>query len=337
MNTIELATKLMANQSITPNDNTCQQLIADYLTNSGFTVQHLPYGEVSNLWATNGNGKPYMVLAGHTDIVPPGNEAAWSTPAFEPTIKNGFLYGRGAVDMKGGLAAMLVAAKNFIGKNPKHLGTIGFLLTSDEEGEAINGTKKVVEYLQDQNINIDYCLLGEPSSEKKLGDTVKIGRRGSIVATIKIFGVQGHVAYPDKVKNPVTTALPILMQLLHKQWEQVTNTYFPPTTVQITMLHADSPASNVTPSELSCQLAIRFSPEITAIEIKTEIERILKEQSLKFELNWQLHAEPFITKPGLLLKAAQQAIKMVTGQTTQISTGGGTSDGRCFDRDTSGH
>ncbi len=327
MNTIELATQLIANPSITPFDANCQKLIADYLANISFNIQALPFGEVNNLWATHGNGKPYMVFAGHTDVVPPGDESAWTTSAFQPTIRNGYLYGRGAVDMKGGLAAMLTACKSFIQKHPNHKGTIGFILTSDEEGDAINGTKKVVEHLQKQNIAIDYCLLGEPSSEHTVGDTIKIGRRGSIVATIKIFGKQGHVAYPDKVRNPIFAILPILTKLCDKQLCKG-NEYFPPSTLQITSIMANSPASNVTPHELSCQLAIRFSPEITPQQIQAEIESMLKQQPLKFEINWQLHAEPFITTPGLLLEAAQKAITTIIGQNAKISTGGGTSDGR---------
>lgn len=327
MNTIELATKLIANQSITPNDANCQHLIADYLSYHGFQIEHLPYGNVSNLWATHGNGKPYIALAGHTDVVPPGDGSAWITPPFQPVIKDGYLYGRGAVDMKGGLASMLTACINFVKNNPKHKGTLGILLTSDEEGDAENGTKKVVTYLQQKNITLDYCLLAEPSSNLKVGDTIKIGRRGSMVGTIKIFGIQGHVAYPNKVKNPIHAILPILTSLQNKQWDQG-NIYFPPTNLQITSILADSPATNVTPAELTCNIAIRFSPEITSTKIQTEIEHLLKQQSLKYEIDWRVGAEPFITTSGNLVKAVQQAIETTTGYTTNISTGGGTSDAR---------
>lgn len=327
MDTIELASKLIANPSITPNDANCQQLIGDYLASNGFLVKHLQFGEVSNIWATHGNQAPCIAFAGHTDVVPPGELTAWTTNPFAPTIRNGYLHGRGTVDMKGSLAAMLTAAVNFVTANPNHPGTIGFLITSDEEGDAINGTNRVVEFLQQQNIQIDYCMIGEPTSEHTIADTLQIGRRGSIVAEIKVLGVQGHVAYPEQVKNPIFAVLPILNQLAAKEWDKGNN-YFPPSNLQISSLNAPSPASNVTPHSLTCTIPIRFSPEITPKRIQAEVEKLLRQQPLKYDINWKLHGEPFLTKPGNFVDIASKAIYAVTNAMPKISTAGGTSDGR---------
>ena len=327
MDTLELARKLIAENSVSPNAGQCQQIIAHLLSASGFNCQHLPFEDVSNLWATHGSGSPCLVFAGHTDVVPPGDNAAWTTPPFSPVIKDGYLYGRGAVDMKGSLAAMVTAAITFVQQNPQHKGTIAFLLTSDEESAAINGTKKVVEYLQQQNIAIDYCIIGEPTSEETVGDTIKNGRRGSMVANIKVQGVQGHVAYPHKVKNPIFAMLPILTELMHKEWDKG-NAYFPPTNLQISSLSSTSPVSNVTPHELSCTIPIRFSPEVTTQKIQTEIEQLMQQQALPYTINWSINGEPFLTKPGVLLEAVSNAISAITGICAKVSTSGGTSDGR---------
>lgn len=327
MDPIALASKLIAMQSISPNDANCQVLIAKYLSQHGFHIEHLPYGKVNNLWATHGTTKPLFVFAGHTDVVPPGKANAWDNPPFQPLIKNGYLYGRGAVDMKGGLAAMLAAIILFVQKYPQHLGTIGLLLTSDEEGKANNGSKKVIQYLQQKNITFDYCLLAEPTSEVTIADTIKIGRRGSMLGTLKVFGIPGHVAYSEKIKNPIAAILPILTTLQNNIWDHG-NSDFPPTTLQFTNIIATSPATNITPAKLQIKMAIRFSPLITAQQLQEKITTLLSKLSLDYTITWKINAEPFITKKGALVTATQDAIFTNTGYFAKITNNGGTSDGR---------
>ena len=333
MDTLEIAKILIAKHSVTPNDAGCQLFMARYLEKLGFYVIHLPYGNTSNLWATHGSVAPLFVLAGHTDVVPSGDESNWETPPFQPVIRDGYLYGRGAVDMKTSLAAMMTACKHFTDQYPSHAGTLALLITSDEEGEAKNGTKKVLEHLQKKNIKIDYCLLGEPSSQHKLGDTIKHGRRGSITGNLTLFGKQGHVAYPDNAINAIHESLSTLIAIQKITWDSGSD-FFPPTTLQIVNLQAGIGVTNVVPGELFCQFSLRFSPKTQIEHIKSNIQSILESQSLPFKLNWQLLGEPFLTTSGPLLAALSSAIKSITRINPKFSTKGGTSDGRFFAKNT---
>jgi len=325
--TIDLATQLIQRPSITPNDQGCQALLAERLKVLDFQIEPLRFGEVDNLWARRGEDMPLFVFAGHTDVVPTGDESRWQFPPFAATQAEGLLYGRGAADMKGSLAAMIVATEQFIHAHPEHHGSIAFLLTSDEEGDAINGTVKVIEQLQARQELIDWCLVGEPSSQSQLGDIVKNGRRGSLGAKLIIKGVQGHIAYPHLADNPIHRFAPALQALCSTQWDNG-NAFFPPTSFQISNVNAGTGVTNVIPGHCEVLFNFRFSTEVTHTQLQQQVEALLDEHQLDYELTWQLSGQPFLTETGALLTATQQAIETVCGYTTQLSTGGGTSDGR---------
>ncbi|MGL5290564.1 MAG: succinyl-diaminopimelate desuccinylase [Vibrionaceae bacterium] len=324
---VQLACDLINRPSITPDDCGCQVLLGERLAKLGFNLESLNFVDTCNLWARRGNSGPVFAFAGHTDVVPAGDLSAWRTPPFTATEQDGNLIGRGAADMKGALAAMMIATERFISAYPDHQGSIAFLLTSDEEGPFINGTTRVVDTLMARNELIDWCIVGEPSSSLHLGDTIKNGRRGSLSAALTVFGIQGHVAYPDKAKNPIHMALPALAKLANMQWDQG-NAFFPPTSMQLTDVQAGVGASNVIPGQLHAQFNFRFSSEVTQAQLKTQVAAILDEYQLDYQLEWSLSGEPFLTSPGTLVNAVSDAILHCTGQKTQLSTSGGTSDGR---------
>ena len=324
---VSLACDLIACPSITPVDGGCQQIIAKKLAAIGFQIESMRHGEVDNLWARYGKDEPLLVFAGHTDVVPTGPLNEWSSPPFEPDIRHGYLYGRGAADMKSAVAAMVIAAEKFIKSSPDFSGSIAFLLTSDEEGSAVNGTRKVIEALQHRGIMIDYCIVGEPSSDKQVGDQIRIGRRGSLHGTLTSHGKQGHVAHPHLAKNPIHMSLQALHQLTQITWDKG-NEHFPPTTFQISNIHSGTGAANVIPGHLQAQFNFRFSTAVTPQELRDRVEDIFNEHRLDYDLEWTLGAEPFLTQKGNLIKETQLAIKEITGLTTKLSTGGGTSDGR---------
>lgn len=323
--TLELACELIKRPSITPEDAGCQKLLAERLEKLGFKIEHLRFGEVDNLWARRGKEKPLLVFAGHTDVVPAGSLENWQFPPFEPTIHDGYLYGRGSADMKGGIAASIIAVENFIAKNPNHLGSIAFLITSDEEGKAINGTVKVIEYLKENGEHLDYCLLGEPSSKTHLADEIKNGRRGSLTGRLKIKGIQGHVAYPHLAKNPIHLFSETMKTLCEEVWDNG-NEFFPPTTFQIVDIHAGNGITNVIPAELKIMFNFRYGTASTADSLKERVEKLLS--NLEYELSWESAGLPFLTSKGKLIQAASESIKEVCGFETILSTSGGTSDGR---------
>jgi succinyl-diaminopimelate desuccinylase len=326
--TLELTLDLMARNSVTPEDSGCQNVMMERLRTSGFDVEALRYGNVDNFWAKHGNGKgPVLCFAGHTDVVPTGPLEEWQSHPFTPTIRDGVLYGRGAADMKSGLAAMITATEEFLRRHPKHKGTIAYLITSDEEGPSVDGTKKVVETLVARKEKIDWCVVGEPSSEKELGDTIKIGRRGSVSGRLTVHGVQGHVAYPHLAENPVHTLAPALAELTSRVWDQG-NEHFQPTTFQISNLNAGTGAPNVIPGELKARFNLRFGPVQTIQGLRETVEGILTRHKVRFTIEWYVSGEPFYTPPGALSAAAVGAIQDITGVTPKLSTGGGTSDGR---------
>ena len=325
--TLDLAIDLIRRPSVTPEDAGCQDLIAEYLAGLGFIIEPMPFGEVQNLWARRGGEGPLFCFAGHTDVVPPGPAEAWESPPFEPQIRDGLLFGRGAADMKGSLAAMLTACRRFLEKHPDHRGSIAWLVTSDEEGPAVDGTVKVVETLQARGEKIDWCLVGEPSSARRLGDTVKNGRRGSHNARLLVKGVQGHVAYPHLARNPVHQALPALAELAATQWDQG-NEFFPPTSFQISNIHAGTGATNVIPGELEVLFNFRYSTETTHEELERRVACVLHDHEVAHEIEWTLSGKPFLTPAGALVDAARTAIREVSGLETELSTSGGTSDGR---------
>ena len=325
--TLSLSKALIAKPSVTPEDAGCQKLLADRLSKLGFQIEHLRFGDVDNLWARFGSQSPLFVFAGHTDVVPTGAAANWSTPPFEPTIKDGLLYGRGAADMKSSIAAMITAVERFLTNNPKPKGSIAFLITSDEEGPSINGTIKVIETLQQRQEKIDWCLVGEPSSTNKVGDVIKNGRRGSLGGRLIVKGQQGHVAYPHLADNPIHKLGPLLSALCDRQWDRG-NAFFPPTTFQISNLHSGTGATNVIPGDATVDFNFRFSTEVTDQYLRTEVETLIKQFKFDYTLEWTLSGQPFITQPAELIKATQDAIQSVCGYATQLSTSGGTSDGR---------
>jgi len=325
--TLALCCELVRRPSVTPEDAGCQALMIEQLQALGFTCTALPFGEVSNFWAERGSEGPILVFAGHTDVVPTGPTAKWDTPPFEPTLVDDTLFGRGSADMKGSLAAMLVACEAFVGEHPEHPGRIGFLITSDEEGPAADGTVKVIEYLQHNNQAIDWCLVGEPSSTAELGDVIKNGRRGSLGAILTVKGVQGHIAYPHLADNPIHRALPALQALTAEVWDQG-NEFFPPTSMQISNINGGTGATNVIPGELEVQFNFRFSTEVTAAQLRQRTEAILQAYQLDYELQWHLSGQPFLTPRGELVDAALASVRDVTGLDAELSTSGGTSDGR---------
>lgn len=325
--TLELTKQLITRPSVTPDDQECQKLIAERLQAIGFEIEHHRFGEVDNLWARRGKQQPLFVFAGHTDVVPPGPVEQWQYDPFTPTISGSTLYGRGAADMKSSIAAMICACEKFIAENPDHNGSIAFLITSDEEGDAIDGTVKIVELLQQRNENMDWCLVGEPTSTDTVGDVVKNGRRGSLSGTLKIIGTQGHIAYPQLADNPIHRLAPALSELVNEQWDNG-NEFFPPTSFQISNINAGTGANNVIPGYVDILFNIRFSTEITEDQIRSRIEKILDAHGLNYELTWALSGNPFLTSEGRLIDVTRAAIKHVRKFDTELSTSGGTSDGR---------
>lgn len=325
--TLDLAIDLIQRPSVTPEDEGCQALMMARLAAIGFHCEPLRFGEVDNFWAVRGDEGPLLCFAGHTDVVPTGPESYWQTPPFEPEISGGMLRGRGAADMKGSLAAMVTACERFVSEHPDHRGRIAFLITSDEEGPAKNGTVKVVEWLESQGEKIDWCVVGEPSSTDAVGDVIKNGRRGSLGAVLKVRGIQGHVAYPHLAKNPIHLAAPALAELAAEHWDEG-NDFFPATSFQISNINGGTGATNVIPGELEVVFNFRFSTELTADILQQRTEAILEKHDLDYALEWNLSGQPFLTSEGPLVEAAQNAIRRVTGRDTVLSTAGGTSDGR---------
>ncbi len=325
--TLELAKDLISRASVTPEDAGCQTLMCARLQAIGFDCTSLPFEEVSNFWATRGSGGPLLIFAGHTDVVPTGPLDEWNTDPFTPVVRNGMLYGRGAADMKGSLAAMVTACEAFVAQHPDHTGSIGFLITSDEEGPSVNGTVKVVEHLQQQGIHVDWCLVGEPSSSEQLGDVIKNGRRGSLNGRLRVQGKQGHVAYPQLAANPIHLAAPLLAELAALEWDQG-NDHFPPTSFQISNINSGTGAENVIPGSLEVQFNLRYSTELSDTDIRQRIHAVLNRHNLDHTLDWRLSGKPFLTPAGELVDAARESIREITGVRTELSTSGGTSDGR---------
>ncbi|MGH8123453.1 MAG: succinyl-diaminopimelate desuccinylase [Rudaea sp.] len=325
---LDLTCELIRRASVTPDDKACQALLAERLRRSGFTLEHLRYGEVDNLWATHGSGAPVLVFLGHTDVVPSGPLDQWSSPPFEPTVRDGRLYGRGAADMKSGVAAMTLALEAFVAAHPAHKGTIALLVTSDEEGPTNrDGVKRVVEEFRRRAQRIDWCVTGEPSSRDRLGDIVRVGRRGSLSGHLRVRGVQGHVAYPDKVRNPIHLAAPALAELAATRWDEG-NDAFPPTSFQISNINAGTGALNVVPGTLEAAFNFRFCTASTVQSLRERTEAILRRHGLDFDLDWDLSGEAFVTREGALRRAVDAAVREVCGIEPQADTGGGTSDAR---------
>ena len=325
--TLALTRDLIACASVTPEDAGCQSLMMARLQQAGFAVEPLRFGEVDNFWATRGSSGPLLVFAGHTDVVPPGDTGQWESDPFIATEAVADLVGRGAADMKASLAAMVVACEHFVGAHPDHSGRIGFLITSDEEGPAKDGTIRVMETLKDRGEQIDWCVVGEPSSTRELGDLVKNGRRGSLNARLVIHGKQGHIAYPHLADNPIHRAMPTLNALVAEPWDQG-NDFFDPTSLQISTIRAGQGVTNVIPGSVEVLFNLRFSTEVTADEIRERCEAILNQGGLTYDIEWSLSGEPFLTEPGALLNAVIDSIESTTGNVPEVSTGGGTSDGR---------
>src|SRR3984885_8104507 len=324
---LEVRVHLVARASVTPADEGCQNVMIGRLEAAGFQIEKLNYGNVENFWARRGTAGPVLCFAGHTDVVPTGPLEEWRTKPFEPTVREGVLYGRGAADMKSGLAAMVTAAEEFVTAHPEHRGTIAFLITSDEEGPSVDGTKRVVETLLGRGDRIDWCIVGEPSSDSTLGDTIKIGRRGSLSGRLTVHGTQGHIAYPHLAVNPIHMLAPALAELTSREWDQG-NEHFQPTTFQVSNLSAGTGAPNVIPGELKARFNLRYSPVQTLAGLKATVEDILRRHGVRHTLEWYVSGEPFYTPPGRLCAAVADAVAQVTGTAPQLSTGGGTPDGR---------
>ena len=329
--TLALTEALIRQDSITPRDEGCQEMMIARLEDLGFVIERMPFGDVKNFWARHGHGAPVLCFAGHTDVVPTGPLDKWDSPPFEPTIRNEHLFGRGAADMKASLAAFITATENFITRQPDHKGTIAFLITSDEEGVATDGTVRVVDTLEARGDGIDYCIVGEPTSSQTFGDTIKNGRRGSLSGDLIIHGIQGHIAYPHLAKNPIHLAAPALATLAAEVWDEG-NAFFPPTSWQVSNIHAGTGATNVIPGSCEIKFNFRFSTENTADTLKDRVHAILDQYGLAYELHWSLSGNPFITEPGKLTDAISSAIHEVTGVEPVLNTTGGTSDGRFIKR-----
>ena len=325
--TITLAQQLMGRASVTPEDKGCQELMIARLEAIGFTIERMRFGAVDNFWARRGTKKPLLAFAGHTDVVPSGPVDQWHTPPFEPTLKDGFLYGRGAADMKGSLASWVVALEEFISLHPDHLGSLALLITSDEEGPFVDGTTRVIDTLEARNEKIDWCIVGEPSSTSTLGDVIKNGRRGSLTAAITAKGIQGHVAYPHLVDNPIHKVAPALAELASTKWDDG-NEFFPPTSFQIANINGGTGASNVVPGHVEVMCNFRYSTELTADDLTAKLETILDDHKVDYDIVWTYNGLPFLTDSGALVDACRDAIKATTGTDTELSTAGGTSDGR---------
>jgi len=324
---LELTKNLISRRSLTPADEGCQSLLSQRLARIGFRIEALRFGAVTNLWARRSAASPLFCFAGHTDVVPTGPLDQWHSDPFVPEVRDGMLYGRGAADMKSGLAAMVTATEEFVGAHPEHSGSIGFLITSDEEGPSIDGTRRVAELLRSRGEQIDWCLMGEPSSEVSVGDTVKVGRRGSLSGRLTVHGVQGHIAYPQLASNPVHALAPALAELVGRRWDEGTE-QFQPTSFQVSNLNAGTGAPNVIPGELQARFNLRYSPAQTLEGLKQTVEDILRRHGVRYTLDWHLSGEPFYTPPGALSRAVGLAVAEVTGVPPKLSTSGGTSDGR---------
>lgn len=324
---IELASDLIRCPSVTPLDAGCQKILVDHLESAGFVVESMRFGEIDNFWATHGKGSPSLVFAGHTDVVPPGPLEQWQSPPFTPTIKDDLLYGRGAADMKGNLASMTLAAIEFVKRHPDHKGTVALLVTGDEEASAENGTVKVVEKLRERGDKISWCVVGEPSSANELADTIKNGRRGSLTGYLTVHGVQGHVAYPERALNPIHNFASALAELSTMEWDRG-NEFFPPTSFQVSNIRSGTGAENVIPANLEAVFNFRFSTESRPDSLRLTVEQLLERHNVQFDLSWRLSGQPFLTYTGKLLEAARGSVKKIIGIEPQLSTSGGTSDGR---------
>ena len=326
---LQLTIDLIARTSVTPDDAGCQRLIGERLQRAGFSIESLRFGEVDNLWATHGDGDgPVLVLLGHTDVVPTGPREAWASDPFAPEIRDGVLYGRGAADMKGSVAAFVVALERFVAAHPDHRGTVALLLTSDEEGDAIDGVRKVADVFRERGERIDWCITGEPSSKHALGDLLRVGRRGTLSATLTVRGIQGHVAYPDKARNPIHQAMPALAALAAKRWDEGYES-FPPTSLQVSNINAGTGANNVIPGELQALFNLRYNPHWNAAQLESECEAVLRAHGLEYSVHWHRGGEPFHTPEGALRVAARKVLATFAGGVLpEESTGGGTSDAR---------
>ena len=330
---LALTCELIRRASVTPDDAGCQELIAERLQKSGFRIEHLPFGDVRNLWATHGEGAPVLVLLGHTDVVPPGPNSDWQSDPFEPQVRDGLLYGRGAADMKGSVAAFVMAAERFVHEHPDHAGTLAILLTSDEEGDAIDGVREVVREFTRRGQRIDYCVTGEPSSKQQLGDLLRIGRRGTLSGTLTVQGIQGHVAYPEKARNPIHQAMPALAELCARRWDEGYprdgESGFPASSFQISNIHSGTGANNVIPGACEVVFNFRYNPGWQAEALEREVEAVLDRHGLQYDLRWHRGGEPFLTREGPLRAAARAAIAdCCDGLVPEENTGGGTSDAR---------
>jgi succinyl-diaminopimelate desuccinylase len=329
---LELAMDLIARRSVTPDDAGCQELIAGRLAKAGFEIEHLPFGEVKNLWASHGSGGPVLVFLGHTDVVPSGPVASWQSEPFTPSLRDGYLYGRGAADMKGSVAAFVVALEDYVRANPRHEGTVAVLLTSDEEGDAIDGVRRVMEQFRAQGRRIDYCITGEPSSKEKLGDLLRVGRRGTLSGTLTVHGIQGHVAYPEKARNPIHQAMPALAELCARRWDEgypkSGAREFPASSFQISNIHAGTGANNVIPGACEVVFNFRYNPGWQAAELENEVHAALDRHGLDYAIQWHRGGEPFLTGEGKLRATLRGLMRDRCGVEPEESTGGGTSDAR---------
>ena len=324
---LELARELIARRSVTPDDAGCQAVLARRLAAAGFSCEEIRCGEVSNLWARRGEAPPLVCFAGHTDVVPPGPEEQWLSAPFVPTVRDGRLYGRGAGDMKSSIAAFVVAVETFVRERPRHAGSLALLITSDEEGPSVDGTVRVVERLKQRRQSIDFCIVGEPSSSEALGDVIKNGRRGSLSGRLAVRGVQGHVAYPHLARNPIHQFAPALAELAAARWDEG-NEHFPPTSWQVSNLHAGTGVGNVIPGSLQMHFNFRYSTASTEASLRERLEEVLRRHGLDFSIEWEPPSRPFLTSPGKLVETVKAAVRANTGRTPQLSTAGGTSDGR---------
>jgi succinyl-diaminopimelate desuccinylase len=325
--TLALLKDLIKRESVTPKDEGCQDVLVERLSKIGFKEERLNFSDTQNIWLRRGEEKPLFTFLGHTDVVPPGPLDRWDSPPFEPTIRDGKLYGRGTADMKGGVACFITAVERFIAKYPNHQGSIAVMMTSDEEGIATNGVVKVVEVLEKRNEKIDWCLVGEPSSDKEIGDVIRVGRRGSLCAKLTVKGIQGHVAYPEIAENPIHAFAPALKELTEEVWDNG-NEFFPPTSLQVSNINGGTGAENIIPADVEVQFNLRFCTELDEQTIKKRTSAIFDKYGFKYDLQWRLSGNPFLTEKGELIDAAHTAIKKVTGLETLDDTGGGTSDGR---------